>query len=245
MKSRIGAIAIAGVLAAACDPAPLVIPFQDKPMQRLANNIYAEPGVTDADARTLLAAHTTAAANVKDFFGAPRSGLPVAIFCGTAVCKVLFGAPPAAAASLDLGFSRDALVTKDGLIDTPVVVATGPVFNTARILTHELVHAEMKSWVAYDALPTWFNEGMATWIANEPDCGSRPPVSRFDVRQLDTKEKWQAHIRTPGVTIRTYCEAREAASQWAGQFPNHAAAGAATRLLLQVRIPRNPITHSA
>jgi hypothetical protein len=94
------------------------------------------------------------------------------------------------------------------------VIVSGPYAGTARILTHERVHAEMKSWLPYDSLPTWFNEGVATVIAHEPDCSSQPQLSMFDITQLDTKAKWQAHIRNVG-TLTTYCQARDRVAAWA------------------------------
>jgi hypothetical protein len=210
-------------------------------MVAIAPGVYAEPGMTEVETRELLAARVTAAANVKQVFGAPRDRLPLTLFCRTAMCKMTFGAPAASAGASDLGFARDGLVTKEGYLATPVVVATGPVPNTAKILTHELVHAEMKSWAPYDALPTWFNEGMATWVADEPDCRAAPQVSAFDVRQLDTKAKWQAHLAGGGGTLRTYCQARDAAGEWAGKFGDRASVGKATRKVCEAPKRRSPL----
>lgn len=97
---------------------------------------------------------------------------------------------------MDLGFALDGVRTATGFLTHPTVVVTGPVEGTTRILTHELVHAEMKAYVPYDKLPTWFNEGMATLIAHEPNCDANPPSSTFDVRQLATKQAWQDYIRS-------------------------------------------------
>jgi len=231
------AIVLAGLLLAACgrerEAAPPEIPVGNGKMQLLAPGVFAEPGLSEADHRTLLQAHATAAAKVKEYFGEPHKGLPLALFCHSAMCKVTFGAPPAAAASPDLGFARDGFVNPKGFVTTPVVVATGPVPNTALILTHELVHAEMKAWVPYDALPTWFMEGIATFIADEPNCSAASAVSVFDVRQLDTKEKWQAHLRTGRVTLSTYCHARNEAARWAGKFGDKTSAGSAIRAVCQ------------
>ncbi len=112
------------------------------------------------------------------------------------------------------------------------MVVTGPVAGTALILTHEFVHAEMKAWLPYDSLPTWFNEGVATLVANEPNCDAYPPSSSFDVTQLSTKQKWQDHIRTPGTTRETYCRARHEVGLWAEQFGNARGIAAALRRLM-------------
>jgi len=222
----------------------LVIPFEDKLMVPLAAQVFAEPGLSEADIGELLAAHAEASARLTEFFGTLRNGLPITIFCRTASCKEAFGAPPGAARSQELGFARDGFHAKDGFSKTPVVIVTGPVPRTSSILTHEFVHAEMKAWAPYSATPTWFNEGMATFIANEPDCRSNPPVSDFDVTQLVTVAKWEAHIRTPGVTRRTYCQARDAASLWVTRSADQTSTAAVLRKLL-VAVARGASFESA
>ena len=73
------------------------------------------------------------------------------LFCHSATCKIAFGAPAAAAWANDLGFASAQVMLDDGSLAPSAVVVTGPVEGTARILTHELLHAEMKAWVAYDS----------------------------------------------------------------------------------------------
>ncbi len=92
---------------------------------------------------------------------------------------------------------------------------------------HELVHARMKSWVAYDALPTWFNEGLATALANEPHCGGVAPSSELDVTALTNKAAWQSQVAQPGMTLPTYCQARYAVEAWSGFAAPEALAKAA------------------
>lgn len=56
----------------------------------------------------------------------------------------------------------------------------------------------MKADLPYDALPTWFQEGLATHVADEPRCTDASMVSQLDLTQLATKGLWQAFIRQHG-----------------------------------------------
>jgi len=204
-------------------------------MAAICDDVYAEDSLDAAQVTELRIAHDRASENLVRAFGTVRSS-PLVLFCRTAACKIGFGAPPRAATSEDLGFASAQVVLDDGSVPPSAVVVTGPVGGTARILTHELVHAEMKAWVAYDALPTWFNEGTATFIANEPSCAADagPPVA-LDVTRLTTKRAWQRHLETSGGTRETYCAARREVETWMMQFgTNHLRAEALRTLMLAV-----------
>lgn len=204
------------VVEPACAPggASLAIPIGAATMTPLCERAYAEPGMTDDEQRTLKAAYRTARADLARALGAPHGESPVVLFCRTASCKVSFGADPGSAAASDLGFVRDGFFADTGFMARPTVIVTAPNEGTTRILTHELVHAEMKSYASYDSVPTWFNEGMATYIAHEPRCDEYPPWSTFEVRRLDTKTAWQAHLRESGAIRATYCQARNEVQAW-------------------------------
>jgi hypothetical protein len=204
-------------------------------MTSICDDVYAEAGLDSEQLNELRRARELAAQNLARAFGTLRSS-PLVLFCRTAACKVAFGAPASAAAANDLGFASAEVVLGDGSLAPSAVVVTGPVAGTARILTHELVHAEMKAWVDYDSLPTWFNEGTATLLSSEPSCehGSSPS-SEFDVTRLTTKTKWQRHLQSSGKTLETYCAARREVQKWLAPFDtDHLRAEALETLLTSV-----------
>jgi hypothetical protein len=136
-----------------------------------------------------------------------RGPAPYTFFCRSAGCKIALGAAPESAAASDLGFARDGVELAAGYVEHKVAVVTaGP--RAAQILAHEWVHAEMKAYVPYDSLPTWFNEGAATFVAGEPQCAASNASASFDIAALDSKAKWQAHIRGHDAK-QTYCLARD------------------------------------
>jgi hypothetical protein len=200
----------------------------------LCDDVYAEDGLAPAEQDTLRNAWVIAAGNLSVAFETIRSS-PVVVFCRSAACKFAFGAAPEAAASEDLGFASAQVILDDGSLAPSAVVVTGPVPATPRILTHELVHAEMKARVAYDLLPTWFNEGTATFLAGEPRCEPTAASNDLDVKRLRTKTLWQRHLRGGGRTRETYCASSREVERWLTRFEgDHPRAAALDALLTSV-----------
>jgi hypothetical protein len=227
------------VPATSVQPAPLpicaltrpVLPIRNTPVTALCDDVYAENGLAPVESDALRKAWVVAAGKLNVAFETARSS-PVVVFCRSAACKMAFGASPQAAAADDLGFASAQVMVEDGSLVPSAVVVTGPVAATARILTHELVHAEMKAWVAYDLLPTWFNEGTATFLAGEPRCEPSAAPKDFDVKRLTTKTLWQHHLQSSGRTRETYCAARREVESWMVHFDGDHARAAALRALM-------------
>ena len=231
MQARRWMVAFSVGAALACRPTAAVIPVGDGVMLSMDERVYTEPGLLPSELAALQRANETALQNLVRAFDLPLRSSPWVLFCHTASCKVVFGAAPESASAADLGFARDGLQLRDGWKEQSIVVVTGPVEGSARILTHERVHAEMKAWVPYDALPTWFNEGMATLVAGEPRCEGVALLSSFDVTQLNTKQAWQEHLRTHAAR-ETYCQSRQAVAAWTARFPDGKQTAAALRALM-------------
>lgn len=208
------------------------IPFAEFKMVPLCDHVWAEPGLTPPEEQELKRAYHVAQQNIVRAFGQPRGSAPLTLICRSAACKIAFGAAPESASAADLGFARDGVMTSSGFMEYPTVIVTGPVARTANILTHELVHAEMKAWIPYDSLPTWFNEGVATLIADEPKCDAYPASSELDMRKLDTKKKWQASVHEPSQILPTYCRARHQVAAWASSLGSDQGIASALRQLM-------------
>jgi hypothetical protein len=199
-------------------------------MHRIAESVYVEFPATSEDLTAATRDVHAAYAGLHRAFSPDPSFRATVLVCRTARCKIAFGAAPRAAPASDLGF---AAVTFSREARNRAVVVTGPNASTARVLTHELVHARMKSWAPYDALPTWFNEGLATAIADEPSCAAFTPSSEIDVTALATKAEWQAYLEATGETLRAYCQARYATEAWSS-FASMRELGAQARALAVV-----------
>ena len=186
----------------------------------ICDNVYAETGLDGDHIDELRKDVDLGSRNVERFFGTLRSG-PLVFFCYSPACKIALGASPAAASSDDFGFASADVTLADGAPVSSAVVVSGPFESSARVLTHELVHAEMKSWLPYDSLPTWFNEGTATFIANEPPC-TAAAAARVDVTTLATKAAWQRYLDDTGRVHETYCAARAKVATWMQRFESDA-----------------------
>jgi hypothetical protein len=217
------------------DPA-LAIPLADTEMISLCDGIYVEPGLTNEQVAEVRGFAEEAHRNVARLFDSEVRSSPFVLFCKTAACKIEFGASPESAKASDLGFARDVVKTKSGPYAHSIVVVSTPYAGATRLLTHELVHAEMKAWVPYDDLPTWFNEGMATFVANEPNCDQFPPAEAPDVSRLDSKAAWEKHLAEHHDTRAVYCQSRHQVAKWAARFTDSRQRAAALKTsMLAVR----------
>ena len=129
------------------------------------------------------------------------------------------------AAAFDSGFARPGLETRDGYVTHRTVVVTFGVPRTAKILVHELTHAEMATYTPYDTLPTWFNEGAAAMVAGEPRCPPGLPAAVDDLRRVETKATWQAHLAATDATRELYCQSRHELERWAKPLGGRRAVG--------------------
>lgn len=218
---------VEGSSAIRCKQGTAAIAFAHVGMEQLCSDVYAEQPLTQQDRDTLVETHDTVQRRLRALFGSADESRVLTLFCRTAACKVAFGADPSSARAADLGFARDVVMTTEGPLMQRAVVVSAPTTRTGHILMHESVHARMKSWAPYDALPTWFNEGLATALADEPSCANYAPSSDFDVAALTDKAAWQEQVAQPGMTLPTYCQARFAVEAWAGFAPHSELAVAA------------------
>lgn len=210
---------------------PLQLMIGDTELVTLCDEVYAEPGFTPEEAETLKHFVQNAHNKLLGTFDDQLHSHPFVVFCRTADCKIYFGTSPRAAAALDVGFARDMVMTKDGPLDHGVVIVSAMHEATPRILVHELVHAEMKAWVPYRAMPTWFNEGTATFVADEPRCSARQAGLDAGVVQLDTQRKWEERVGSSD-PLTTYCQARAEVAAWASRFETPTARAAALRQIM-------------
>ena len=143
---------------------------------------------TDAPARSadLLTLARTARQNVADFFGdAPPD--PTLVLCTTRDCARAFG------------------IGGNGLsiADLAVMVAPGGV--TIGTLTHEMTHSRLHRTMGPRNLirqpfPTWFDEGLATHVANHPRwSGTIIPAHAAHIRQVRRFWQWDDAMRVLGV----------------------------------------------
>ncbi len=211
---------------AGCDHVePVAVLFESRAMFPICAGAFVEIDPTTSSAADALRRDYAWARQELDVLF-PAQPRPTVLLCASAACKEDFGADPEAAAADDLGFV--AHVRRGDTIEGAVVVS-GPGERTAAILVHEWIHGAMGQHAQYELLPTWFNEGVATFFADEPRCPRVAARAVASLRSIDTKAQWQAHLRATGRTQQTYCQSRDEIAAWLANVPSRADAAAAAR----------------
>ncbi|MEO1536687.1 MAG: hypothetical protein AAFR73_03060 [Pseudomonadota bacterium] len=150
---------------------------------------------TDAPARAdeLRALANAARGTVRSFFGdEPPS--PTLVLCSTRACAQTFG------------------IGGNGLSIADMVVMVSPGGLTLGTLTHEMTHSRLHRRmglrnVVAQPYPTWFDEGLATHVANHPNWrGAVTPASRQRVREVRRFWQWDDAYGELGVG-RAYASA--------------------------------------
>ena len=140
---------------------------------------------TPADASRLLALARAARSNVAAFFGG-RPPDPTLILCATRRCAAAFG------------------IGGNGLSVADMAVMVAPGGLTTGTLTHELTHSRLHRNMGPRNLlrqpfPTWFDEGLATHVADHPRWPGRiTEAHRRRVREATRYWHWDDAIRDLG-----------------------------------------------
>jgi hypothetical protein len=201
---------------------PIDVEIEGVEMLMLSDYAYAEAGASGDDVRRLEAAYREGTARIGEVFRPVDFANALVVFCRTADCKIAFGADPRVAGASDLGFATYARFERAGEEIQRTVVVSGPDETTVRTLVHELVHVAMGRHAQYELVPTWFNEGVATLVADEPQCAGELGAG-VPLETLRSKAEWQAWIEVPGRTHATYCRARAEVDVWFGGFASRGA----------------------
>lgn len=142
---------------------------------------------TDAPTRAerLLALRQTARSKVADFFGdAPPD--PTLVLCATRRCARAFG------------------IGGNGLSIADISVMVAPGGLTIGTLTHEMTHSRLHRSMGLRNLfrqpfPTWFDEGLATHVADHPRwSGTVTTAHRARVRRATRFWQWGTTLRAIG-----------------------------------------------
>lgn len=141
----------------------------------------------------------SARATVRDFFG-DEPPKPTLILCTTRSCARAFG------------------IGGNGLSIMDMAVMVSPGGLTLGTLTHEMTHSRLHRRmgpgnILNQPFPTWFDEGLATHVANHPKwTGTITAADRARVRQVRRFWQWDEAFRALGVGRAYTAAAREVAA---------------------------------
>jgi hypothetical protein len=205
--------------APACDApqAPPVLTFGGTALVPVCASAYVDPAALPDRIAALRQAYAKAARRLAGVFGPLRARPPLTIYCESDPCRVYFSGP-----------SRRSCIIKPGEMapggrfasaGEPTIVVDRTDDRAVNELAHDLAHVELRARVGEVFVPQWFNDGLATLVADEPSCsGVAEEGGVEDLRSLDDRDTWQAmqdHVSL-GTRAAVYCEARRVVEGWMG-----------------------------
>jgi len=175
---------------------------------------FVDPAATAEDARLVPAAVDAAFAHVSGVLGPLRSPRPAIVLCQSDTCARSFVGTtglPRALAPGDRAPGASYVAPRDR---SAIVV---PRFGTRlrNLLAHELVHIELRARLAPGAMPTWFEEGLATSVGDHPPCDGAAAKGIDDLALVATPRAWETYLlEHPDEALATICQARAEVEAW-------------------------------
>lgn len=177
-------------------------------------DVFYDPAISTEERSRLRSAYTSARQRVAGFFGERLAPVPLVVFCASDPCRVYFTGPAKRSWTLEPGGRAPGGTYVAGKRPTIIIVRADAVAEN--VLAHELSHLELQFRVRPGHVPTWFNEGVATYVGLEPACWSwkETSVASVDLEKLDRNDDWIARTNEPGALVPTYCRARQEVANW-------------------------------
>ena len=157
----------------------------------------------------------------KAFYGTLQLIQPDVITCESTACAVYFVGDSLRSLALPANFKAGQFTApRNTVIST---AATDP--RTLGILAHEFAHFELSARLGPGkSVPAWFNEGLATYIGNEPNCTNVTAKGVSSLVSLESPQAWVTYTNNLTVIVQTYCQARTEVSAWITKRGKHAVA---------------------
>lgn len=167
----------------------------------LCKGLFGDPTLGEEERAGVRRAYVEAlAAMPRELGGGPR---PIVVSCKSDACAVAFTGPTRRSHAF--------------LEPRPMVVVNGGLHRLTKGTTiHEMIHVAiaLRMGKSRPRLPTWFDEGVATFIGDNGRCTPRPKRAIDDLRRLDTNYAWNGFTNMAGKLEATYCQARDEVGAW-------------------------------
>ena len=202
--------------AAACEVAQgaSALAFGGTVLTPVCARAYVDPAATPECIAALRSADAKATRRLADLFGPLRVRPPLTIYCGSDPCRVYFSGPARRSCIIKPG--ETAPGGRFASAGEPTIVVDRTDARAVNELAHDLAHVELRARVGEVFIPQWFNDGLATLVADEPTCWGNEERAVEDLRSLDGRDTWQEmqeHV-SPGTRAAVYCEARRVVEGW-------------------------------
>jgi hypothetical protein len=175
---------------------------------------YVDPAAPPERVAALRQAYAKATRRLAGLFGPLRARPPLTIYCESDPCRVYFSGPARRSCIIKPG--ETAPGGRFASAGEPTLVVDRTDDRAVNELAHDLAHVELRARVGEVFIPQWFNDGLATLVADEPGCAGVEELAVEDLRSLDGRDTWQGmqeHV-SMGTRAAVYCEARRVVEGW-------------------------------
>jgi hypothetical protein len=197
---------------------PQPIRYNNQTLNQLAPNLYADSTYTPNKYAQLTAAMRKAKQQTATFFGEQRAPDPDVIFCKKQDCARYFAGDSMRGKALKPG---SAGTGGHYIAPRPTLVIVMQGRYAALELAHEMNHIEVHARSGDKSLPSWFLEGLATYVSSQPNCtqgtkrASTTSDSTHHLAEMEkTKTPWVAYTNDPTKSHASYCQAASEVEQW-------------------------------
>ncbi len=182
------------------------IELNGAPLVVLCHALYADPASSAERREALKRWYGESLVALTTFFGASKNEPPIVVSCKTEACELHFSGP-----------TRRSHATME---PRPTVFINGRESLIKGTMVHEMIHIEVARRMAGKsrrALPSWFEEGVATFIGDNGSCPAGTKRAIDDLRRLDAPHAWTGFTNMKGKLDGTYCQARDEIAAWAAR----------------------------
>lgn len=179
----------------------------------VCGNVFVDPTVAKNQYPQIVDSISTAIAADQTVYGALQSSQPDVVVCSTAACGTYF----AGASLRNVMLPPNSFAGQYVAPRTTVVLTSATYGRNAFVLAHEFSHVEVAARLNGSQVPAWFDEGLATFIGNEPDCTNVTGKGVADLTTLALGQNWTSYTGNSANFSKTYCQARAEVAAWTAQ----------------------------
>jgi hypothetical protein len=185
---------------AATNAAPPAKPSGDGALIAIDDGLEVDATATDEERARVRTWHREAQSALASFFGPEKREWPLVQVCKTDSC-----------ARQILGPTRR---SRAFMKPSPRVGINGIDELTRGTIVHEIIHIEIAKRSVKQRVPTWFDEGVATFVGDNAPCPPATPRAIDDLRRLDMPRAWEGFTNMTGKMKPAYCQARAEIAAW-------------------------------
>lgn len=184
--------------------------FNGTALVAACGNVFIEPTVAKNQYPVIVDAIESAVQRGKAVYGTLVSTQADVIVCNTTACGTYFAGPSLRNTTLPPNSYAGQYT-----VQRMTVVLTSATYNrNSYVLAHEFSHVEVNTRLKGAHVPAWFDEGLATYVGDEPVCTNVTGKGIPNLLTLDLESDWVAYTGSTATFATTYCQARAEVAAW-------------------------------